>query len=257
MERSQPPSSSGPQWWITPRWRLLALYLGFQAVVAYFLGMVLIAVTFNEDHHLLLTAGSLGFVAIFFTLQLLFIRPIRRPGLGTRGVPILVSLAIGGLLAAGLVTAAFCTVTQLGDVYIKGFGVPAWSPLAVMGGAWLVSTPLIVAFCRRGRRDDRLQGLAAGLFLGTIIEAAAIIPLDALVRRREDCMCGTGTFFALIVCCAIGLFLVGPAIILPLVSARRRRWADQHCDVCGYDMRGRRGADVCPECGTGWRKARD
>ena len=84
MKRSQTPPSSGPQWWITPRWRLLALYLGFQAVVAYFLGMVLIAVTFNDDDDLLLTAGSLGFVAIFFTLQLLFIRPIRRPRLGTR-----------------------------------------------------------------------------------------------------------------------------------------------------------------------------
>ena len=254
MSEGDPTSASVP-WWMRPRLRLIGLFCGFQAAIVYFISMVVIAISFGGDDHLLLTLGSVVFVAVFFALQLLFLRPIRRPILARRGVPIVLSLAVGGLLAAGLAVAAFCAVTQLVEVYAGRVGMPGWAPLGVLVGAWVIATPLLVAFSRGRRREDWLHRVASGLFLGTIIEAAAIIPLDALVRRREDCVCGTGTFFALAICCVIGLFLLGPAVVLPLISGRRRRWHGGRCDVCGYDMRGRRGAEVCPECGAGWREA--
>ena len=95
--------------------------------------------------------------------------------------------------------------------------------------------------------------VAAGIFLGTIIEAAAIIPLDALVRRREECVCQSGTYFGLVLCIAVGMVSFGPAIFLPLITQHRKRWYGKYCDVCNYDMRGNMGAERCPECGSGWK----
>ena len=219
--------------------------------------MFVIAFAFQGDDHLLLTIGSVVFVAVFFALQLLFLRPIRRPSLARRGVPIVLSLAVGGLLAAGLAVAAFCAVTQLIEVYAGRVGMPGWAPLGVLVGAWVIATPLLIVFSRGRRREDWLHRVASGLFLGTIIEAAAIIPLDALVRRREDCICVTGTYMALAICGAVGLFVLGPGIFLPLLARRRRRWYAGHCEVCGYDMSGKLDADCCPECGAGWRREAD
>ncbi len=236
-----------------PKWRLIGLFWAFQAVIVYFVSIPLVLFVFDDEEPAL-TVGSLTFVAVFFGLQLLFLLPIRRPSVRQRGVPIFLSLAVGGLLVAGLVTAAFYALTQFADLYLRSVSLPDWVPLGVLATAWLISTPLLIVFCRRGRREAWLQRLATGMFLGTIIEAAAIIPLDLLVRRRDDCVCAAGTFLSLAICSAVGLFVLGPAVLLPLLAARRTRWNGGRCEVCGYDMKGRRLADVCPECGAGWRR---
>src|SRR5262249_35833512 len=121
--------------------------------------------------------------------------------------------------------------------------------------AWGIATPLLIAFCRRGPRESLLARVAAMIFTGTIVEAAAIIPLDVMVRRRTDCYCFAGTLWALILCGSLGVFARGRAIFLPLLARRRKRWYDGRCEVCGYDMRGTMTAERCPECGTGWRPA--
>lgn len=241
-------------WWMRHRWRLISLFWLFQAVAIYFVSLPLTWMSF-DDTSTLRTMAPLLFVVVFFGLQLLFLLPVRRPGVGAGGIPVLISLAVGGLLVAALALAAVLAIAQVVDLYIDtDFDCCAWLLLGVTAGAWVISTPLLIAFCRRGRRERLLQRVSAGLFLGTLIEAAAIIPLDVLVRQREDCICATGTYMALAICGSVGLFVLGPAIFLPLVARRRRRWYAHHCEVCGYDMSGKLDADRCPECGAGWRR---
>ena len=243
-------------WWMRGRWRLIGLYWLVQAVAVYFVSTPLMWAILGDNGQILTSIGSLLFVAIFFGLQLLFLLPVRRPGMVGRGVSVFISLAVGGLLFAALAFAAVWAIVQLIGAYSEGdLEKPwGWVLLGVMAATWLVSAPLLIAFCRRGRRERLLQRLSVGLFLGTVIEAAAIIPLDVLVRRREECVCATGRYMALAICTAVGLFVLGLAIFLPLLARRRRRWYARHCEVCGYDMSGRRNANRCPECGAGWRR---
>ncbi len=241
-------------WWARRRRRLIGLYWLAQLVAVYFVSLPLTWMNLEEPSFLR-TIAPLVFVAVFFGLQMLFLLPVRRPRAGTGGVSVLISLAVGGLLVAALAAAAVIAIAQLVGAYGDDFEQYGWLLLgAVMGGTWLISTPLLIAFCRRGQRERVLRRLSAGLFLGTMIEAAAIIPLDVLVRRREDCICATGTYLALAICSAVGLFVLGPAILVPLLARQRRRWYAGHCEVCGYDMSGKRDADCCPECGAGWRR---
>lgn len=122
---------------------------------------------------------------------------------------------------------------------------------AVLG--WIIATPLLIAFCKRGPREGILARVAAWLFTGTMIEVAAIMPIDVMVRRKSDCYCLSTTWFALVACAAVGLFSLGPMIFLLVLSKRRRRWYEGKCDACGYDMSATPRADRCPECGCGWR----
>jgi hypothetical protein len=241
--------------WLRRRWHFVALYWLVQAITAYFFALVLVWMFLSDD-----MSTELAWFAPFATtlvilaLQAVFLVPIRRPAVSTHGWPILLSLAIGGLLLALMVIAMVMAVGHVVMIY-GGFEPdrPFLILLGVLAAAWLVSTPLLVAFCRRGRREQVLQRLAAGIFIGTIVEAAAIIPLDALVRRREECVCATGTFLGLAICGSIGVFVFGPAIFLPLVLRHRKRWYGRRCTVCGYDMTGNQTAEQCPECGAGWR----
>jgi hypothetical protein len=207
---------------------------------------------------------AIAAILVLTALQAAFVWPVRRPTpAGPQGTPIAASLAIAGLAMAcvgfGLVV-AIGQLLDLGQVQVSAW---AWWPWAsvpaaavTVGLMWLAATPLLMAFCRRGRREGILARAAAAVFTGTIVEVAAIIPLDVMVRRRESCYCWAGTYYALIVCGTVGLFMLGPAVLLPLLARRRKRWYAGWCEVCGYDMRGTMSADRCPECGTGWRPAR-
>lgn len=128
-----------------------------------------------------------------------------------------------------------------------------WALLGVLALSWAAFTPLLIAFCRRRPRDTAVSRMASLLFMGTIIEVAAIIPLDVMVRRKSDCYCGEGTFVALLICSVVGFFSLGPAIFLAPAMRRRKRRLSGRCEICGYDMSGVPDVDRCPECGAGWR----
>jgi MFS family permease len=237
------------------RWQFIALFWLVQALSAYFLSLIL-AVVFLGD-----SLGDwfgwfspFGFTVVVLLLQAMFLAPIRKPAVSTRGLPILLSLTMGGAMIAILAMAMAFAVGHFGEVY--GWWDFSGSPTVLIGvflGIWLAATPVLYAFCRRGRREQILQRVSSFIFLGTIVEAAAIIPLDALVRRKEECYCGTGTFLALAMCGSVGFFVFGPAVFLPLVMRHRKRWYGRRCDACGYDMTGLAGAKACPECGAGWK----
>lgn len=200
-------------------------------------------------------------IVVVSVLQGLFLLPVRRPSAAAaRGSSLWLSLAIAAALITLLAWAGAMAVLAaawllLGDDVYEGSGGTIL--LVVMGVSWLVFTLLLIRFCRAQPRETLLSRLASRLFLGTIIETAAIIPLDVMVRRKTDCYCFQGTFIALSICGAVGLFIAGPAVFLPILSKRRRRWHDGRCEVCAYDMTGCIDAERCPECGTGWRKEKD
>jgi hypothetical protein len=129
----------------------------------------------------------------------------------------------------------------------------ALAGIGAVGLTWIIATPLLIRFSRRVPVEDALGRIAARLFLGTVIEAAAVIPIDVMVRRKSQCYCAEGTLWTLTLCWGMGAVFLGPAIWLIPLARRRRRWLAGHCDVCDYDMSACMGAERCPECGSGWR----
>ncbi|MDX2131828.1 MAG: hypothetical protein SFY69_07235 [Planctomycetota bacterium] len=237
------------------------LYLVVIALAGYMIGMPFMwhlesATNLDETGGVTSIVTTLAFVG----LHVLFLWPIRKPGAAGDGRGIVWSLIVAGLLVGALATGLVLAVGNA-VIVVVGANNPSdefigWAGAGVLAAGWLVSTPLLIAFTRRGRPESVLQRLSARLFMGTIVEAAAIIPLDVLVRRREDCVCATGTYLGLSLCGAVGLFVMGPAVLLPLLAKRRRRWYAGRCEVCGYDMTTTTGLDRCPECGSGWRPPR-
>lgn len=211
-----------------------------------------------RESRYLLQAGILFLLVI--AAQAVLLWPVRRPAprmnsgasawvsVGTAALAC--ALLIGGGLAAAADLVWLATDQDIADP-------AAWAICGATLLTWALFTPLLMSFCRQRRRETALARLASRLFLGTIIEAAAIIPLDVMVRRKASCYCGHGTYWALIICGSVGFFALGPAVLLPIVARRRKRWYAGHCDACGYDMSGTPGADRCPECGAGWRADRE
>lgn len=198
-------------------------------------------------------------IGLFTVLQGLFLLPVRRPtAKSMRGPSIWVSLSIAGLVMAFMVLALGAAIVGgavlvFGDTdFLDGTRHPAVS-ITVASVSWVLFTFLLIRFCRVRPRETLLSRVASTLFLGTIVEVAAIMPIDIMLRRKMDCYCWAPTYFALSICGTIGLFIAGPAVFLSLFGKRRKRWYEGRCDACGYDMSGCSDADRCPECGAGWR----
>ena len=171
-----------------------------------------------------------------------------------RGTPVWISVLIAGFISGAMVLALLGAVLSLLGRDLDGFsGFFWWTVVLVVALSWAVFTPLLLAFVNHRPRERALSRIASVLFLGTIVEAAAIIPLDVMVRRRTSCYCGEGTFYALTALWSVGLLILGPAVYLLPLGRRRRRLDQGRCEVCGYDMRGLPDHGRCPECGAGWR----
>ena len=261
------------QHWLKARWRAVVGLLGGMAVVTYIIGLLLVVTISIED------GGSgwwgsfidvFGDVALQFWLvivtlvitaaQAIYLFPVRRPQLdmhrsSSHPRSVKVSLAIGALGAAGMGMGAILALheaTELFDVNISGDWSAALFFGVLIGVQWVVFGFLIVCFVRRGQRERVLGRFASSLFLGTSLEVLALIPLDVMVRRKTSCYCWSGTFYGLMWASGVGLFALGPMIVLPLVHRRRKRYYMQRCDACGHDMRGHLDADACDACGAGW-----
>ncbi len=243
------------------KWTIVTIFWIVQAAVGYLLTpLVLLEVGSFWEWESKVTdlnfmSWVLGSIVVFTVLQACFLFPVRRPTPAGSGASLKFSLAIAGLLAvllaAGAVGLAIDALilmeVQLPDVRNTEF----WF-LGMIVAAWVPATLLLWSFVNSRRPESALARIAARLFLGTVIEAVATVPIAVMIRRKTSCYCGTGSFFSLIVCVGIGWFTLGPAIFLPMIAKRRQRWYGGHCGACGYDMRGCMNAERCPECGTGW-----
>lgn len=174
------------------------------------------------------------------------------------GMPAGLSLIVTALGAAALVAGFAAGAMGAAQLAFKAdFSDRTWA--AATSGtlilSWVVATPLLLAFGRRVGHETALGWISSRLFLGSVIEAALVIPVDAMTRRKTSCYCGEGTLWSLMMCWAVGTLVLGPAIWLLPIGRRRRRWLQGRCEACGYDMRGCPGAERCPECGAGWKPA--
>jgi hypothetical protein len=116
---------------------------------------------------------------------------------------------------------------------------------------WLLVFSLIGGGQQWGRRFGRMYRT---LIAGTVLELLITIPIDAQVRRRTDCYCGEGTFYALAIGLTAVLWVFGPGIaILFLVRRQHRLGKSGRCFQCGYDLRGLDSAR-CPECGMPFKR---
>lgn len=203
-------------------------------------------------------------IALLTIAQMIFLLPVRQPGLASsHGRSIRKSITIAGLVIGILFFAFIMGIGGfLQDVhelnvepdFIKDLPGQSYTAIAIIiGFAWLVATPILIRFAKPGPKETVLARLAKKLFIGTIIEITLLIPLDVMVRRKASCYCWAGTYWALTICGFVGIFALGPAVFLPILSKRRKTWYSGHCGVCGYDMIGMLDAPRCPECGTGWR----
>lgn len=243
------------------RW-LWAVYLGAVFVAAYVCAIPVWHIAVQGGNGSWLAAlGPVPSAAVLTGLNALFLMPVRKPRLAAAGPAVWVSLAIAGLLVSALVV-GLAAVVITGIVWLIGWyeGDTALWVFVAMGagllGVWAVATPVLYAFVRKQSRESALRRVAAGLFVGTIIESAAIIPIDVLMRRQESCYCSLPSYLTLMLCGAVGVFALGPAVFLPLLARRRKRWLLGRCERCGYDMTAHAHAERCPECGLGWRAAK-
>lgn len=203
----------------------------------------------------------LVFGGVILVGQCIMFWPVRRPAPITTstagGRSLWLSIGICGLLCgllwAGVILALLDIPWLLGRFdWHQTPGGPWMLAVAPLSG-WAIATPLLARFARGVRRETWLGRVASGLFLGTVVEVIAVIPLYVMMRRKSDCFCERGSFLALLACFTVGLAAFGPAIVLPLIARRRKRWYAGRCECCLYDMSGLPTATRCPECGAGWK----
>ena len=241
---------------------LIPIALGFSGPFSVGSVTSLYREVYTESWYLI--AVLLASLAVIFVGQVLYLLPFRRPPYqGGPGRSMMTTLLLGAGGIAVMVTAAVLVIAELARrLFIDGrelFGeigdywVPFLLAAPVLLPAWAVATPIVIKFCRGGRREDRAHRLARVLFIGTVVEMMLVLPADVYVRRKDDCYCATGTYLAMIGLLFVGLIALGPVVLMPLIVRRHGRWYASHCSGCGYDMREMRHERRCPECGSDWK----
>lgn len=208
-------------------------------VECFFLGLALMAgaAVAGSARDLVETTTAIGLVGgIALGLQLLLLLPVWKPSARrARGVPVWLSLGAGAVLTAAL-AGGFAAALYHGLQQGRGDGyVPAG--LLVAAFAWPIGTVLFVSlFAGRGSVTSPewlVARLSRGILKGTAFEALAVLPLDAMIRRKSDCYCVAGSVLAWSVCVAVGVIVFGPAALLPALARHRDRHYDARCDGCG------------------------
>lgn len=206
---------------------------------------------------------------ILVVTQLLFLWPIHGGRVRARpdGKPLTMMVASAGFVGAVLTIGLFLGIggaIQLVWSVSTGSDPSDFDPgaseavgwlvlLVALVCSWIVWTIALRRFAARhtsSRAADRIAGL---LLKGTLAEIIVLLPIDIMMRRRTDCYCSTGSFFAMCLSAWALLWLCGPGAYLAVTSKRRREWALHHCDRCGYD-KGPSPGDKCPECGHAWNE---
>jgi hypothetical protein len=177
------------------------------------------------------------------------------------GVPLALSVAVAAFLAAALVAGFVLLAIEAVDMVVAHLDPNAreiseevmfGAAFAAMAIGWLIFTPLLVSLKKGQSLDTFISRLAKRLFVGTVIEIAATVPLDIMVRRKSGCYCSEGTFWSLVVAFSAGFIVMGPLVVLLPLGRRFKRVNTGRCWSCDFDMRGCMAAPCCPECGAAW-----
>lgn len=240
-----------------PSWpRLIAAGAGVGGVVALLVG---VSVPLLHDLGLQQVDSGSTFHVLFSMLAGLTAATITTGVLRVHcreGMSVRLSISVAAFAGAALGVACIATLIDVVEL-ISGSELPDLGWLIVMAvvpaTAWAIMTPLLLRFARRRPGESALSTIANRLFIGTLIEAVAVLPIHVMVRRKSSCYCAEGSFWSLIVLVGVGFLSFGPAIFLLPIGRRRQRLVEGRCPVCAYDLSGTPRIDRCPECGTGWR----
>jgi hypothetical protein len=236
------PQDEPPRWRQTfyhARWALLVLYLALIAGGAIFWNWA------GLDPFPLVIC-----LLIFFALQALFLigMPQLRWPRATKRTPMALSLAAGALAIAMLTFGLLGIVLNALDVW-EGFmnrlELEVFWVLAIIWEVWLI---LFAAMWAGQQWFGGFKKLYKLLIAGTFLELLITIPIDVQVRKRTNCYCGEGTFFALVITSTLAIWSFGPGLVLLFLTRRLQR--DGYfslCGKCGYDLRGT-AEKRCPKC---------
>ncbi|MBG79298.1 MAG: hypothetical protein CMJ39_01145 [Phycisphaerae bacterium] len=218
---------------------------------------------------------------IIMLTQYLFLLPLFRfkPELGGRRSlrsSMIVAAFGASLLSIGLLM-GLVSLVQLLTGTIDSFGVPFymgvvgimigesrienyfdleslvfWIPLIFLIGSWVFWSVILCGFAARRTVPAAIRRVTGLLFAGTMIEVLLVIPLEAMVRRRSECYCETGSFQMLVGSILAGIWLMGPGVLI-LVLLRRPAYWGRYCPGCGH-AKGPKASQPanCPECGQIW-----
>lgn len=206
-------------------------------LVAYGLCLAIALATARSEEDAREAVTAVGIVGGgMLALQMLLLLPVWRPrARKSRGVPVWLSLGAGAALGAALLSgfvAALIHAFQSGnnDSY-------AVAGLLVAAFAWPIGTVLFISLVGGRASGDSPEHIVAktsrAILKGTAFEALAVLPLDAMIRRKSDCYCVAGSVVAWAVCVAVGVIVFGPAALLPALARQRDRYYAERCDGCG------------------------
>lgn len=230
-----------------PRWREVLFRLRVVLLVAY----------------AALLAGAVGFclwqdadgwvvvvgLLVLFGLQGLFLlgMPALRWPRPTRRRAMAASLVTGALVAGLLTFGLLATVLNLFDLWkaaTNKIGGHIFWVIAVAWGGWLVAFAVMWA----GQWLGGFAKLYKLLIAGTWLELLVTIPVDVQVRKRTNCYCGEGTFFALVLGSLVAVWSFGPGLALLFLTRRLQRDGFfSACGKCGADLSAV-AAKRCPAC---------
>lgn len=218
-------------------------------------------------------------VVVVIGTQILFLLPVFRfkPELGGRK-SLRTSMVVAGFGAAILTTSLLMGVVCLvqlitgsidefpmtlyldaegaviGEILIRDkFSWIFVVSLVVLGVSWFCWSLVLIAFVARRNMPQAIRRVTGLLVAGTLLEILLVLPLEAMVRRRAECYCGTGSFQMLLGAVFAGTWLLGPGIFVLFVLRRPAYWG-RYCPDCGYE-KGPRSMQpkACPECGRAWQ----
>jgi hypothetical protein len=139
-------------------------------------------------------------VAVFLLSQAaLLIIPVRasekRPASRrTVWLPVITSALMMALLAGGFIMAICETVR--GKEFVNE-DIWLWIFLAVLLVTWLAWGLLFYRWSRKSEPGNFLERICRWLFCGSILELLVAIPTHIVVRSRNYCCAGFGTFFGI------------------------------------------------------------
>jgi hypothetical protein len=236
------PQSPPPRWRLAlyhVRFVLLAFYiLLITGVVAYCMANGAAAIVFVIAFLVMLTVQALFLIGM---PQLRWPRPTRRK-------PMWLSLAAGALVAALLTFGLVATALSALDIWYhvtESFGANVVWIIVVSWVLWLT----LFAFLWAGQRWlGGFTSLYKTLLAGTWLEILITIPVDVQVRKRTNCWCGEGTFFALVAGGTVAIWTFGPGLAFLFLTRRlQREGYFSLCRKCGHDLTSAT-TPRCPHC---------
>lgn len=197
-------------------------------------------------------------------LQAIFIAPIFRPlEAAVRPRSLFKSAVVAGLLAAVLTASVVWAVVELavGErelVELLGDSEVPWAffglPAIVLLPTWILWARFFYRLSQPGDPvglDRMMLPLIAHSAVGMLL----LVPIDAIVRRRKECFCATGSYLGIVLGITATLCLLGPFAMLALSRRHRMALRRRACMACGHE-RPPTPSEVCQECGRGWTKRR-